>query len=108
HDARVAREELRHSFEITRLGRRHECGEELRMFRVDLARTLRRSRAAWSRAAHVRSCAGGKLPACTLTPLQPGCHFAEREIEYVVQQEGSPLERRVRDHGTRHQAHPSL
>src|SRR5262249_23678645 len=67
---------------------------ELRMFRVDLARTLRRSRAAWSRAAHVRACAGGKLPACSLTPLQPGCHFSEREIEYVVQQEGSPLERR--------------
>src|SRR5262245_27035251 len=62
HDARVAREELRHRIEITRLGCRHECGHELRMFRVDLARTLRRSRAAWSRGAYVRACAGGKLP----------------------------------------------
>ncbi len=61
------------------------------MFRVDLARTCRRhGRAEWSRLAHVR----GQLPARSLAPLQCRSHFAEREIEHVVQQEGSALERR--------------
>ena len=65
------------------------------MFRIDLPRTRRRrGRAAWSCCAHVRPCAGGKLPARRLAPLQCRGHFAEREIEHVVQQEGSPLERR--------------
>jgi hypothetical protein len=35
-----------------------------------------------------------KLPARSLVPLQCLGHFAEREIEYVMQQEGSALERR--------------
>ena len=65
------------------------------MFRIDLTRTRRRhGRAAWSRRAHVRAGAGGKLPARRLAPLQRRGHFAEREIEHVVQQEGRPLERR--------------
>jgi hypothetical protein len=41
-----------------------------------------------------RTCAGGKLPARSVAPLQRRRHFAEREIEHVVQQEGSALERR--------------
>jgi len=42
----------------------------------------------------VRACPSGKLPARSLAPLQHRGHFAEREIEHVVQQEGRPLERR--------------
>ena len=42
HDAHVAREQLRQCIEIARLGCRRECGHELRMFRIDLARTRRR------------------------------------------------------------------
>jgi hypothetical protein len=38
--------------------------------------------------------ASGKLPARSLAPFECGGDFAEREIEHVVQQEGSPLERR--------------
>ena len=44
--------------------------------------------------AHVSACAGRKLPTRGLTPLQCRRHFAEREIEHLVQQEGSPLQRR--------------
>jgi hypothetical protein len=61
---------------------------------VSIPRTRRRGDAAWSYCAHVRPCAGGQLPARRLAPLQCGGHFAEREIEDIVQQEGSPLERR--------------
>jgi hypothetical protein len=42
----------------------------------------------------VRACAGGKLPARSLAPLQRRPHFAEGELEHVVQQEGRALERR--------------
>src|SRR6516164_6909784 len=73
----------------------HERGHELRMLRIDLARTRRLwGSAAWSYCAHVSACAGRKLPARGLTPLQCRRHFAEREIEHVVQQEGSPFQRR--------------
>ena len=65
------------------------------MFCVNPARRLRRcSRAAWSRCEHMRACAGGKLAARSLAALQCRGHFAERQIEHVVQQKGSPLERR--------------
>ena len=65
------------------------------MFRIDLARTCRRlGRAAWSCGAHVRACAGGELPTRSLASVQRRRDFAEREIEHVVQQEGSALARR--------------
>jgi hypothetical protein len=65
------------------------------MFRIDLARAgRRRGGAAWSRRAHVRTCTGSKLTARRLAPFKRRGHFAIREIEHVVQQEGSPLERR--------------
>ena len=37
HDARIAREELCQSIEITRLSCRHERGQKLRMFCIDRA-----------------------------------------------------------------------
>ena len=95
HDAHVAREQLHERIEIARARGRNECGHQLRMLRIDLARTLRRRRgAAWSYSAHVRACPGRKLPARSLAPVQCRGHFTEREIEHLVQQEGSPLERR--------------
>ena len=82
-----------HRIEITRLSCRHECGQELRMFRIDLARTRRRDGGvAWPDVAHVRAGAGGELPARRLAPLQCRGHFFEREVEHVVQQKGRPLE----------------
>jgi hypothetical protein len=42
----------------------------------------------------VRACARGELPARRLATLQCRADFAEREIEHVVEQEGSALERR--------------
>src|ERR671911_2715029 len=94
HDANIAREQLRQCIEVTRLGCRCEGGQELRMFRVNLTRApRRRGRATWSRVAHVRTCAGGKLAARRFVPLQCRGYFIEREIEHVVQQEGGSLER---------------
>src|SRR5262249_3328551 len=95
HDANVACEQLRQRIEIPRLGCRQEYRHELRMPRIDLARThRRRGRAAWPRCTHVRACAGGKLPARGFAALECCGYFAEREIEHIVQQEGCPLERR--------------
>ena len=65
------------------------------MFLVDFARMrLRHGAPAWPQRAHVGACAGRKLPARRLAPLQCRPHFAEREIEYIVQQESGPLKRR--------------
>src|SRR5262249_40356513 len=70
HDAHVACEELCHRIEITRLSCRHECGQELRMFPIDLARPRRRHGCATrSLRAYVRAGAGGKLPARSLASL---------------------------------------
>jgi hypothetical protein len=41
----------------------------------------------------VRACASGQLPAGRIAPFQCRGDFAEREIEYVVQQEGRSFER---------------
>src|SRR5262245_59074444 len=63
------------------------------MFGIELARTDgRRRRAARTDGAHVYSAARGKLAAGRLAPLQRIRYFAEREIEHVVEQEGSSLE----------------
>jgi len=65
------------------------------MFPVDLVRTFHAwGHATRSNVAHVRSCASRKLPACGLAPLQCGGNLAKGEIEHVVQQKRSPLERR--------------
>src|SRR5262245_52009423 len=65
------------------------------MLRIDLARACAwRGRAAWSRGAHVRARASGKLPACCLTAIDRRRDVAEREVEHVMQQESSALERR--------------
>src|SRR5215831_7275373 len=62
------------------------------MFGIELARTDgRHRRAAWTYGAHVCSGARGKLAAGRLAPLQRTRYFAEREIEHVVEQEGSAL-----------------
>src|SRR5262249_58108631 len=58
YDAHVAREQLRQRLEIARARCRHECGQELSMLRIDLARMRRRrGGAGWSRCPHVRACA---------------------------------------------------
>lgn len=73
HDAHVTRKQLRQRMEIARACCRHECGYELLMLRIDLARTCRRrDGAARSHRADVLACAGGKLPARSLAPPQCG------------------------------------
>jgi hypothetical protein len=65
------------------------------MLGIDPVRARRgQGRTAWPRCAHARAGAGGKLPARRLAPLQCRGHFAEGEIEHVVQQEGCAFERR--------------
>src|SRR5262245_28070 len=63
------------------------------MFSIELARTDgRHCRAAWTYGANVCAGARGKLAAGRLAPFQRLGYFTEREIEHVVEQEGSALE----------------
>src|SRR5262249_32636409 len=63
------------------------------MFGIELARAdWRHRRAAWPNGAHTCAGARGKLTAGRLAPLQRLGYLTEREIEHVVEQEGSALE----------------